>query len=221
MSSWDTAFDSNGGSGGSSNKQDFAKFPEGITIIRVIGNAPHTRWTHWMPQFKRSVNCPGNRVCPICALIKAAKDAKQTPKYNTQKKFAINIINRATKRVEIMDQGKTFFEDLRDLRDDGTAKSNLKLHGELHEYDVRVKRRGTGQDDTTYRLDFEEKYELTPEDADLVATAVDLDEYFRPHPPEAIKRVLAGEAFDEVMKDVFGTQEESASDSTREEYTVE
>jgi hypothetical protein len=216
--SWDTAFEqSGGGSNAQADKQEFVKFPEGITILRVIGSAPYTRWTHWMPQHNRSVNCPG-KDCPICALIKAAKANKEKPKYNTQKKFAINVINRSTKRVEILDQGKTFFEDLRDVRED-----NLKKHGELSEYDLKVRRRGTGQEDTSYRIDIDEVYELTADDADLVATAVDLAEYFRPHPREAIVRVLNGEAFDDVMKDVFSTQEDSASgsESTREEYTVE
>jgi hypothetical protein len=168
-----------------------------------------------MPQFKRSVNCPGTSKCPICNLTRAAKANKETPKYNTQKKFAINIINRATNRVEILDQGKTFFEDLRDVRTDN------KKHGDLSDFDVKVRRRGTTKDDTSYRIDIDEVYELSADDADLVATAVNLDEYFRPHPPEAIARVLAGEPFDDVMKDVFGTQEEESASTSSEEFTVE
>jgi hypothetical protein len=43
--SWDV--DSNTGSG-NSEKANFAKFPEGITRIRVIDDAPYQRWTHFM-----------------------------------------------------------------------------------------------------------------------------------------------------------------------------
>ena len=53
MSGWDFE------SGGSERTVEFTKFAEGITNIRVVDDVPNIRWTHWMPQIKRSVNCPG------------------------------------------------------------------------------------------------------------------------------------------------------------------
>lgn len=211
--SWDTAFEENGGS--NTEKMEFVKFPEGITRLRVIGTAPHTRWTHWMPQFKRSVNCPGQG-CPICNLIKDAKANGETSRYNTQKKFAILAINRETGKVEILDQGKQFFEDLREVRGD-----NLAAHGEMSNYDIKVKRRGTTKDDTTYRVDFLEASPLSSDDEKLAKNAPSLDEYFQPHPREAIVRILNGEAFDEVMKDVFKKDDASSPSLAKEEFSVE
>lgn len=196
-------------------KVEFVKLPEGITLLRVVGDAPHTRWTHWMPGPKRSANCPG-KDCPLCDIVRKEKAAKvQNPRYNTQKRFSILAFNRETKRVEILDQGRKFFEELKDIREE-----NMKKHGEMINYDIRVKRRGSTSEDTSYRIDTDEVYPLTDAERALIAEHVSLEEYFRPHPPEALLRVIAGETFDEVMKDY--TSDESEDDAPRkEEFSVE
>jgi len=101
------------------------------------------------------------------------------------KRFAISIINRDTNQLEIMEQGITFFEDIRDLMND------LKEEGRsLTDVDLKVKRRGTGKDDTTYRVDIDAKIPLTDADKEMIKGKRDLDEYFKPNPPEQILKLL-------------------------------
>jgi hypothetical protein len=189
--SWD--LDSNkGGEGG--NKAEFVKFPEGITRVRVIDTAPYQRWTHYINKQKRSINCPG-KGCPICEIRKQEKANKLTQTYPMAKRFALNVINRETGRVEILEQGKIFIQDLKDMMSD--------LKGEnatLQEADIKVRRRGTGKDDTSYRLDIDKVYPLSDADKTLLEKRIDLAEYFAPHDPEKILRIVNGEAWDEVMK---------------------
>jgi hypothetical protein len=201
---WDTAFA--GSEDKKEEKTDFVKFPEGITRLRVVDMNIHTRWVHWANQFQRSINCPGSSKCQICTIRKAAKAANETQKYGLSKRFAINVLNRETKQYEILDQGKEFFEDLRMVRatalqpsiDDETGDQKPP-RGELTGFDIKVRRTGLKQDDTKYRVDPDRKYALTDEDKEQVTLAKDLNEYFKPHTPEQIARLLAGEAWNDVM----------------------
>lgn len=210
---WDTAFEGSSGSNG--GKTDFVKFPEGITKLRVIDMRIHVRWVHWMPQFSRSVNCPGSNKCPVCAVRKAAKDAGEKQKYGLSKRFAINVINRETKAYEILDQGKEFFEDLKIIRMEGINPPDPddKPLGDLIEYDIKVRRTGLKQEDTKYRIDADKKYPLSSEDKELAKSAKDLAEYFKPHTTEQIQRLLNGEQWNDVMS----TQASSESSSEQEE----
>jgi hypothetical protein len=197
--SWD--LDTNTGSSTGGGKANFAKFPEGITRIRVIDEAPFQRWTHFMKKFNRSINCPG-KGCPICDIRRVEKTNKVAYTHQMAKRYALNIINRETGRVEILEQGKTFIQDLKDNMTDlaETGKS-------LIDADIKVRRRGMGQDDTSYRLDVEKTYPLSADDEKLIKEKVDLKEYFKPHTPEQILRVLQGEAWEDVMKTQEGTSE--------------
>lgn len=205
--SWNLETDN--GSGGS--KAEFVKFPEGITRVRVVDNAPYQRWTHYLNQFKRSVNCPG-RGCPICEMRKAEKANKLPNKYNMTKRFAINVLNRETSRVEIMEQGKTFFQDLVDLR--GELAEDGKS---LLDVDIKVRRRGTGKDDTSYRLDLDKEYPLTDAEKKLIEDAVKLDEYFKPHAPEKIVRILNGEDWNTVMSENSAETPEAFAETIKDE----
>lgn len=204
MSGWD--FEAN-----TNNKVEFTKFPVGITKIRVIDEEPYVRWTHWLTQHKRSINCPG-RGCPICEIRKNQKANKEPYSYGMSRKFALNVINRETGNVEIMEQGIGFFQDLRDIMQD------LKDMGHnLIEADIKVRRRGTGKDDTSYRLDIDEIYTLTDEDKKLVEEKIDLEKYFKPHTNEQITRVLNGESWEDVM---YNNEEDEANEELEEDIEV-
>lgn len=204
MSGWD--FEAN-----TNNKVEFTKFPVGITKIRVIDEEPYVRWTHWLTQHKRSINCPG-RGCPICEIRKKQKANKEPYSYGMSRKFALNVINRETGNVEIMEQGIGFFQDLRDIMQD------LKDMGHnLIEADIKVRRRGTGKDDTSYRLDIDEIYTLTDEDKKLVEEKIDLEKYFKPHTNEQITRVLNGESWEDVM---YNNEEDEANEELEEDIEV-
>lgn len=186
--SWD--FNSSNG-----NKAEFTKFPVGITKIRVIDDEPTIRWTHWLNQFKRAVNCPGGKTCPICEVRRFQKENKEAYTYNVSKRFAINVINYETGKVEITEQGVGFFEDLRDLMND------LKIKGhKLSDAIIKVRRRGTGKDDTSYRLDIEEIKPISEQDKELIEKKTNLVEFFKPNTNEQIVRLLNGEEWNEVMK---------------------
>jgi hypothetical protein len=203
--SWDLNAGNTGG--GSDNKAEFLKFPEGITRIRVIDDAPYQRWTHFMRKHNRSINCPG-RGCPICEIRRQEKANKQPYTHQMAKRFALNVINRETSRVEILEQGKTFIQDLIDIR------SDLAMDGhDLKDADIKVRRRGTGQDDTSYRLDVDKVYPTSADDETLIKNKINLEEYFKPHTNEQIMRILQGEDWATVMS---GEKEEQASQSETE-----
>lgn len=188
---WD--FDSNSGGSGGSNKVEFTKFPPGITSIRVIDEAPFVRWTHWQPKHQRSINCPG-RGCPICEIRKQQKANKEQYTHQMSRRLAIQILNRGTGKLEVCEMGPTWFQDLRDLMEE--LRSDGKT---LLDVDIKVKRRGTGKDDTSYRLDIGDEYPLSDADMALMATKQDLATFFKPHTSEQIIRVLRGEDWATVM----------------------
>jgi hypothetical protein len=177
----------------SDTKHNFTKFPVGITRIRIVDEEPFQRWTHWMPQFKRSINCPG-KGCPICEIRKNQKANKEKETYSTANRIAIQVLNRETGKLEIMEQGRTFFEDLRDIMEE-LHDNNKKLI----DVDIKVKRRGEGKDDTSYRLDIDKEYPLTEEDKKLINNKINLSELFKPHDIDKILRLLNGEKWEDVM----------------------
>lgn len=198
-------------SGGSGDKLEFIKFPEGVTKVRIASPEKHQRWVHWMNQHKRSANCPGKN-CPICALIKSAKDAGETPKYNSTSKQSILAINRTTGQVEIIDQGKTFMEDLvKTMKKamDGDEFDELPGGWTPDMYDIAVRREGTGRTDTRYSFKVI-KQDASDKDNELMSSIEPdtLEKYFKSHTPEQLKRVLAGEDWNEVMKNTSDDDEE-------------
>lgn len=185
MSGWD--FDSGG------SKVEFTKFPVGITRIRVLDDEPFIRWSHYIPALKRSINCPG-KGCPICEIRRQQRENKQPYTYDRSRRLVMNIINRETNRVEIMEQGVTFYQDLRDIMMD------LKEEGKtLADVDLKVRRRGTGKDDTSYRIDVDKAYPLSDDDKKLIEEKIDLPQYFTPHDPEKIMRIIQGEDWNDVF----------------------
>jgi hypothetical protein len=204
MNSWN--FDQNSNN---NKKAEFTKFPVGVTRITVLDEAPFIRWTHWIQKDRRSVNCPG-RGCPICEIRKQQKANKEDYTYNMSRRFALNIYNHDTGKVEIMEQGLGFFEDLRDLKEEIEEGGNT-----LNTSIIRVKRRGTGKDDTSYRLDIDEVGIQIPEK--VAEDIIDLSEYFKAHTPEQVLRIISGESFDEVMR---GTSENNGNEENEEDFEV-
>lgn len=207
MSGWDFKAENES----SSKKVNFTQFPVGVTRIRILDTAPYTRWVHWMPQFSKSINCPG-RDCPIDAIRKRQKANKEKITYSMSKKIAINVYNYETKRVEIMEQGTTFFEEVRTLMQD------LKEEGKsINDAIIKVRRRGTGKDDTSYRLDIDSEVptEALSEFADELTV---LKDYFKPHTVEQITALLNVKATtpqeykDAMIKILTNKQEEPQED---------
>lgn len=205
MSGWDYESEE-------TKKKEFTKFAEGITKIRIIDDAPKVRWTHWMQKNQRSINCPG-RDCPICDIRRKQKANKEPYTHPMARKFAMQILNRGTGKLEIMEQGVTFIDDLKLVREDLS-----KLGKNLIDVDIQVRRKGTTKDNTNYRLDIAEEYELTDIEKEIIKEKVDLEEYFAPNTPEQILRILNGEDWNEVMYN--NDDKEVASSNDTEEYEL-
>lgn len=177
----------------SGNKTEFTKFPEGITRIRVIGDSPIMRWTHWMPKASRAVNCPG-KTCPICEIRKNQKANGQPQTYSVARRLSIVVINRETNKVEVMEQGVTFFQEVKDIMIELAEKGKS-----LADVDLKIRRRGTGQQDTSYRIDVDSEYPLTEDDVKLLEDAPSLDELTSPHEAEKILQLIQGATWEEVF----------------------
>lgn len=179
---WDVIDDS-----GSGNKVEFLKLAEGITYIQLIDAVPTPRWTHWMPSLNRSLTCTG-KGCPICEIRKAEKANGEKPTNGIGRRFSMSAINDSNGKVEILDQGKTFMEDLRDLALD-VAKEGKDIRG----YKLKIKRRGMDTS-TSYRIDLDEEVEISK------LEPINLVEYFAPPTNEQVLRILNGEKIEDVMK---------------------
>lgn len=123
----------------SNEKENYTKFPEGTTMIRILDAEPYSFWQHWIQSTKTSVNCPG-KDCPICNVIAKAKANNETPMYNNSRKHAMRVWNYTTNQMEIMTQGKGFMQQILDLHEE---------IGDIRTYDIKVKRSGGGLN-TTY-----------------------------------------------------------------------
>ncbi|MDD4000180.1 MAG: hypothetical protein PHX62_04715 [Bacilli bacterium] len=196
---------------GGNTKTEFTKFSSGTTTrIRLLDPAPFMRWTHWIPKHQRAINCPG-KGCPICEIRKQQKANKEPYTYPVARRFSMNIINRELNRVEILEQGVTFFNDLKDLLED--LIEDGKSDKSINDFDLKVRRRGSSKDDTSYRIDFDSEYPLTKEEQELADNTVLLHEFFKPHTIEQITRIINGEDWNEVMSN-------NNNDNTEEEISI-
>lgn len=201
----------------SQKKNNYTKFPTGVTRIRVLDAEPHVRWVHWMPQFSRSVNCPG-KGCPIDEIRRQQKANGEQPSYSMSRRMAMNIYNYETQQVEIMEQGVGFFQDLRDIMTD------LKEEGkELSDAVLKVRRRGTGKDDTSYRID---KDIVSPIEDDVkvkvASDRADLNEFFKPHTPDQILRLLqVTENHAEAWVEIMSNTSTEPTEQTGQEEEIE
>lgn len=186
---WD--FENNSGDG---KKITFTKFPVGITKFRILEEAPYIRWIHWLDEHKNAVNCPG-RACPICEIRKQQKANKEEYSIPMSRRFDINIYNYNTNEVEVMEQGKTFFQDILDLREEIINKGN-----KIEDVIFKVKRKGTGQNDTNYRIDVDEIKPLTDEEVLEYEEKITVFEtYFAPTEPDKIVKLLNGDSWKVAM----------------------
>jgi hypothetical protein len=178
-------------------KVKYNKLVTGKThTIRVLDNEPFSRYTHWIQAANDgkglTVDCPGAG-CPVCADIKAKKKAGQTQKYSSRKLHAINVINRDTGEVEIMDKGKALFELLAGL---------LAEVGDLRNFDIKIKVTGEGSDTTYIPIPLAMK-PLT--EAEKALQKYDLNNISIKVTNEQLQMLMNGAP----MKDVFGSNEQN------------
>ena len=191
MSGWN--FDNK--SNGDGQKKNFTKFPVGITHIRVLDEEPHVRWMHWMQKYNRGITCPG-KGCPICEVRKRQKANKEQYSVNMARRLVMNIYNHETNQVEIMEQGVTFFTDVKEMM------LELKAEGKtLADVDLKVKRRGEGKDDTSYRIDLGKEFPLPEAIMKQIEEerVENFEEFFQSPTEEQIIALLNGEEWEAVF----------------------
>lgn len=154
-------------------KVPYVKLPEGKTVIRIVDEMPKSYWKHWIPGLNRSVLCLGTN-CPVCEIRKKDTAEGKKPRFNVTRVHAINVINKGTGLMEVLEKGNSIFEDLKSI--------NQEV-GDLRDFDVTIIRKGTGMNDTKYTclpcppkpLNEQEKA-LEPYDLDSINKPMSYDE---------------------------------------------
>lgn len=177
------------GSSGDRKQIPYTKFSEGNTLIRILDEEPYSFWNHWMTKHGKGVVCLG-KGCPICSVIANQKANKETPTYSSTQRHAMRIWNYNTKQMEVMIQGKQFFEQL------------LNLHrevGDIKSYDIKVTRKGSDTT-TTYML-----LPTTPKEFEFAEQVeeINFEETFKPIEKDKLLQLMEGKTFEEV----FGSSE--------------
>jgi len=224
----------NESSDGKNERLPFTKFEEGNTYITVLA-AALPRWTHYLAKNGRlTVTCPGNG-CPVCAIIKSAKKNDQKTDHSSAKKFGMLVYNHNTNQLEILDQRKTFAKNLTsflgDLREEAAEEimeeKDITLEEALKEVDhsvydpsqfvIRVKREGTGKNDTAYTFKKAPKSQQkeVPEEILEKVKELDINDLFLSLSSENLKKLLSGMT----LKEIFNPEdsEESEEDVSFEE----
>lgn len=183
------------------DRLEYLTFPEGTTIIRIVDDEPHSRWAHWLQSIKRHITCPGtNKNCPVCEVIAQAKANKEKPKYTSRKLHTIHVINRNTGQLMLLEQGKTFFETLLAIKEDIEKDEHGKPTGKtINDFDLKVIRKGTERDNTTYTILPGKEYKLSAEDQALLENKMDLDKYLAPLDNDKIMQILQGKSLAEIF----------------------
>lgn len=186
LDGWDLTMGSSpSGNADGSGKKNFTKFPTGVTKIRILDAVPYMRWTHWMDQFSRSITCPGYG-CPIDALNKSAKAQGVDAPYSMQRKWALNVYNHDTERLEIMEEGVTFMESLKmviiDLVEEGKNITDVVL---------KIRKTIGGNGRATWRIDVDREELMSEAESEANLSKTEFIEYFKPHTIEQITQLLA------------------------------
>ena len=174
-------------------KINYTKFPVGITKVRFLSDAPHQKWAHYIAKEKRTINCPG-KGCPICEIRQKQKANDEAYTYPMSRRMSMYLFNYDTNQYEVCEQGSNFYKELRDLKDEIEKGGNM-----LHDAIIKVKRRGSAKDDTSYRLDIDRVDGLQDEMKKGFTELTALSELSKPHTIEQITNVVQGMPWDEVM----------------------
>lgn len=176
--------------GTNGKKNNFTKFPEGITRIRILDEVPFMRWTHWLPQFSRKITCPGFG-CPIDELIKQAKANGDTPPYSSSRAFGLNIFNQDTNQREIMEEGVTMFEQLKNAIEDAIEDNPSKG---INDFIFKVRKRMGGNGRATWTVSLDSVADFTEAEVTAKEERVELAELFKAPTIEQVQELLLVQA---------------------------
>lgn len=188
-----------GGSSGSDKKEtNFVKLTEGTHTIRLVDDAPKSRWSHWLTQANAgkglTVTCIG-KGCPVCTEIREdKKNNVKKPRYTSRKMHSINVLNRTLGEVQILDKGNGLFEQIL-----GVKEEMEEDNGAITNYDLKIRVNGSGKDVKYVVLPGTPKV-LTEAEQALIKEKYDLAEIFPVLETEQITALMNGATFDEVFE---------------------
>jgi hypothetical protein len=198
----------------------YLSLKEGTTQIRILDDEPFSRYTHWLPKANEgkgtTVNCIGRDTCPVCSEIAKDRAAKATARFNSRKLHAMNVINRETGEVNILDKGNSLFEQLVGLYEE---------IGDLRNYDIKIRVSGTGKDTSYVVIPMAQK-PLTADEKTL--TKYDFSDMYKNLTPDQITTLMNGGSYkdifndantdtvsDEQLNDIENTEEQPDIDFTK------
>ena len=194
-------------SGKDKTEVKYIRFNEGATKIRVLDEAPFSRWTHWLKAPANGgkgvgIDCIG-KDCPCCAINKAEVTRgvdKKAVSYPAKMLHSINVLIKRPDLVEVnvLEQGNGLFGQLKDCM---TMLGSAGLTPDLRTVDLLVNRTGKGFSDTKYTvmpllnsiLSITDKEITEAEKYVLTELKPKLDK-------EQITKVMNGATFDEIVK---------------------
>lgn len=193
MSNWDLALEKGNMKEGS-NETNYIKFQDGDNQIRILDAEPKAIWVHWLANANKgkglSVVCLG-KDCPMCAKYRYDKANNVNTRDRLSRQFVINVYNRNTKRVEILQKGKSIFETLATFH---------KSMGDITGYDMNIVKAGKGLD-TKYTPVPVMNSEPVPEGLELY----DLDEITQKS-IQVVELLISGMTIEDAKKTVGETQ---------------
>jgi hypothetical protein len=202
----------NNNSGSDKAKVAYVKLtPNEVVKLRIVDEQPESRWVHWVQSANKGkglgIKCPG-KGCPLCADMAEKRKAKQPQRYSCSKSHALNVINRGTGKIEVLDKGNKIFESLLNI---------LKQMGDLRNYDITITTTKTGSEATNVTYTVLPTFPPTPltsaEKEMIERDRYDLKELTKGFTIEQINKLVAGATIEEV------TAENPVSDSPVVDFT--
>lgn len=161
----------------------FMTLESGVNQIRIVGR-PYQIEIHWekgLDGGTKRIICPGPE-CPLCKIGRSPSS-----------RYQVQVINRKTNKVEILEGGPAIFGAIKDYALDPD-------YGDPTQYDIRIKKEGSLRNTKYSVVASPNKKPLTPEEQGMVAEMKSLSEVNKPKTPDEIHQmgleVLAGSAMD-------------------------
>lgn len=209
MSTWDLAMKNENSREGKS-ETNYVKFVEGSNQMRILDKEPKAVWVHWLANANNgkglSVVCLG-KDCPMCQKYRYDKANKIQTRDRLSRQFVINVYNRNTERVELLQKGKSIFETLATFH---------KQMGDITGYDMNIVKAGKGLD-TKYTLLPVMQSQPIPEGLELY----DLDEVTQTFDPLVVELLISGMTIEDAKKTVGGDTTAVENSIADEEVAIE
>lgn len=211
--SWSDVKPTSGDNNSSSGGINYIKLENGTTQLRIVGDQPYSRWTHWIPQANEnrglSVDCIGKE-CPVCKQIADDKKNKRKSKYGSRKVHSICAIVRkpnADPEMGLLEQGNKIFNGLLVL---------LEQMGDLRNYDVKIVKTGTDFSSIDYSV-LPTFPPVPMTDAEKALPLYTVDQIKKSFTKEQIEMLMNGAKLDEVV----GTNANEVPENPIEDTTTE